>query len=135
MALFHRRSRLPFRTEPRYKAITVQFADHRLAAVPGHLRAVFMMDKMIEPKRKAGPAIARELHQLVKLVLVFRLPIGSKAHYFVLVAVFPKTQVLGNGRVKNAKRMGKGDRPSNVQHRTSSDSPHRAGKISESVDR
>ena len=62
-----------------------------------------MVHEVFEAEGK--PKFTIELDDLIKIMLVLRLSIGPEPHDFVLIAVFPKAQVLSQRRVVDAQRM------------------------------
>src|SRR5215475_6901317 len=94
-----------------------------------------MMNEIVQPQIEARLSVLPEQHDLAEFVLELRLAVRSEPHHLVLVAVFPKAQVLRDRRVEETERVREGDRSGNRQFLVTAYAPHRAGEISQSVDR
>src|SRR5215813_4122480 len=63
------------------------------------------------------------------------LPIGREPHHLVLIAVMRKTKILGQGLVKDAKRMWEPNAPVHGEGRADAPPPGRTCKVAEAIDR
>src|SRR6516162_7848088 len=88
-------------------------------------------ESKIQPER----SVRLDAEDFAHGVQIERPAVSSKAHHFVFVAVMKKAQVLGQGRVKDAERVGEVDALIDSDTRFHPESPCCTRKISESVDR
>ena len=79
-----------------------------IGVAPGHLRAGAMMLEILEAQAEADASVGAD--DAAELLQVGRLAVGGQAHDFVFVAEFAKSQILRDGRVIHAQRMGKRNR-------------------------
>src|SRR3990172_6877565 len=85
-------------------------------------------------EREREPSSGLEGDDLPKLVYEIRLPVRREPHDLVLIAVFRKPEILGDGEIKQTKRVRKEHAIENLELRAP---PHRersAHEISEPVD-
>ncbi len=98
---------------------------------PRHFRAGAMVFKVVKTQAEANASVGA--HNFPKLFKVDRLAVRGQAHDFVFITKFAKSQVLRHGRVIHSERMGKRNRPVDVHAIALPGSPHRAGKIAETI--
>src|SRR6516165_1076795 len=135
MALDDRLIHLACFPEARDKIVRIRARYAGLAMVESHELTRTMMEEVVAGEPEIHPAAIGPEHDLAKLVEELRLAIRSKPHDLVFIPVLEKAEELRERGVKNAERMGKNGRPHRLDSVTASNSPHRAGKVAEPVDR
>src|SRR2546423_4293708 len=113
-----------------------QFAKRgRLVGVrPGHLRPSPVVHEIFESKAKIFSASIRvKPHYVPKGFELLRLAVRRQAHHFVFVAKFQESEILRHGRVVQSKGMGKRDGIFNLHAIARTDTPHRAGEITQAI--
>ncbi len=120
------------RPEQRLQLRREDRAERRLAILPGHLHALGPVPEVREVQLEA--AFIFQLNQRRDFPYVPRFAVGSQAHHLELVAVVGKAEVLRDGQVEEAKRMGKEDVPVDGQARACDAPPRRADEVAEAID-
>ena len=98
------------RTEQRFELRREDRADRRLAVLPRHLHAFRPVPEVRQVQLEA--AVVLQLDERLDLADVARLAVRREAHHLELVAVVGKAEVLRDGEVEQAERVGEEHVPS-----------------------
>src|ERR1039458_4139227 len=93
------------------------------------------MRKVVARKLEFDSASIRRDHHLSHEIEKFRLAIGRETHNLVLVAIFGEAEILCERRVSQPQRMRKGNCTKGFDSISAANTPHRARKVSETIDR
>ena len=92
-----------------------------------------MMAEIFQVERKA--AVIEQRNELFHFLSAGWIAVGGKPHQLVFVAIMGKAEILGHGLVEDAERMRKQHAAVERQVSSAADTPRRAGKIAEAIDR
>src|SRR5215469_12061019 len=85
-----------------------------------------------QPEAKVS-TVRTKAHNVAKRFHVFRLAVSGQTHHLVFVGEFQEAEVLRHRAVVQTQRMRKSDGVSNLHAIAPAHSPHRTGKIAETV--